>query len=140
MKIIKANLMAGPNMPFMGFQFGVSVQAESLLLGNLDWEELPPMDPMGNPLPEWEASQAREKGHVMEQVEVSPTVMVTLLENMGASEENHEKAKGSAFNPVRDVLLGALQVAKKHGNMTVHLLAMPMDSEDFEDSEDESGF
>lgn len=131
MKMIKAQVM-GP-MAFMMFQIGVSVEAESLMLGNLEWEEIPPMDEMGNPLPEWEASQARAKGQVAEKTTVSPATMVALFENMDAAREDHEKAKGSAFDPVKDVLLAALRQAENHDHMTVELVAIPMTIQESEE-------
>lgn len=130
MKLIKATLMGGPNMPFLNFQFGVSVQAESLLIGNLDWEEIAPVDEMGNPLPEWEASQAREKGMVAERAVIDPATMVALLKNMPAATEDHAKAKGSAFDAVREVLLGAMLVAMNYEHLTVILVSFPLITEE----------
>jgi len=127
MKIIQASIMGGPNMPFLSFQFGVSVQAESLLIGNLDWEELPITGPDGQPLPEWEAQQFREKhGGGPETTTIDIPMMIALMENMPAAAEDHAKAKGSAFNAVRETVLGALRVAKQYDHLTVKMVAIPM--------------
>lgn len=127
MKIIQASLMYGESMPFFSFQFGVSVQAESLLIGNLDWEELPVLGEDGQPLPDWEAQQYREKhGGGPEKTTVDVPTMIALMENMPAAAEDHPKAKGSAFDAVRETILGALHVAKKYNQLTVRMVAVPM--------------
>lgn len=136
MKIIQASLMGGENMPFLSFQFGVSVQAESLLIGNLDWEELPILDQGGQPMPDWEAQQYREKhGGGPETTTIDVPMMIALMENMPAAAEDHAKAKGSAFNAVRETILGALRVAKNYDHLKVKMVAIPM--MDAEPSEDE---
>ena len=127
MKIIQASIMGGENMPFLSFQFGVSVHAESLLIGNLDWEEMPIVGPDGQPLPDWEARQFREKhGGGPEKTTVTIPAMIALMNNMPAAAEDHPKAKGSAFNAVREVILGALRVAEGYDNLTVKMVAIPM--------------
>jgi hypothetical protein len=127
MKIIQASIMGGENMPFLSFQFGISVQAESLLIGNLDWEEMPIVGPDGEPMPDWEAQQFREKhGGGPEKTTVSIPVMIALMSNMPASAENYAKAKGSAFDTVREVILGALRVAEKYEHLTIKMISIPM--------------
>jgi len=134
MKIIQASIMGGENMPFLSFQFGVSVQAESLLIGNLDWEEMPIVGPDGQPMPEWEAQQFREKhGGGPEKTTVLVPTMIALMSNMPAAAEDHAKAKGSAFDAVREIVLGALHVAAKYDNIHIKMISFPMIQEETSD-------